>query len=349
MSTMTVGRGKQIARDWIREHVVGTPGVIGAVFHGSVNWLSDDAVLAPGSDLDILVVVGEGARWVKPGKFAVDGVLMEVSDLPAGQISSGEQVLGDHALAGSFRDPHNIIVDPTGHLTAVVAVVAAHYADEEQVRRRMTSSQERILSGFMVRDETPFPDCVIHWAFPAAVTTHVVLVAGLRNPTVRKRYLTTRDLLAEYGLADRYALFLRLIGADRPAPDRIAAAMDELEAAFCDAARAIRSPFPFGADISADGWPVAIGGSRDLIAAGNAREAVFWMIVTWSRCMAVLTADGTPDSYARHDEPYRRFLVELGITSEADLRSRHAETLAALPEVWSIAEDVLARNGNVRH
>ena len=344
--TMTVGRAKAVAREWVHEHVEGTPGVVGAIFHGSVNWLPDAAGLAPGSDVDVLVVVDEAATWDKPGKFAVDGVLLEVSDLPAAQVASGKQVLGTYALAGSFRDP-DIILDPTGHLAAVATTVTAHYADEDQVRRRMADARDRVRSGFAIRDGAPFADQVIHWAFPAAVTTHVVLVAGLRNPTVRKRYLMIRELLAEYGLEDRYDLFTGLLGANRPSPVRIAAAMDGLEAIFRDATRVIRSPFPFSADISADGWPVAIGGSRDLIAAGNAQEAVFWMLATWSRCMSVLVTDGTPGQVARHERPYRQFVADLGIRSVADLRARHDETLAALPEVWSIAVEIMTRNAGI--
>ncbi len=344
---MTVEQARRIARDWITRHVAGTPGVIGAVFHGSINWLPDDAELTPGSDVDVLVVVAEGTNWVKPGKFTVDGVLLEVSDLPASQVASGEQVLGAYSLAGSFRDPV-VLLDPTGHLAEVAAIVSARYADEHQVRRRMADARGRVEGGFGIQSGAPFADQVIHWVFPAAVTTHIVLVAGLRNPTVRKRYVAVRELLAGAGLSDRYGLFTRLIGADHLDYSGIAAWMDGVEAAFTDAVKVIHSTFPFAADISEAGWPVAIGGSRDLITAGDAREALFWMIVTWSRCMAVLASDGTPDLFSRHDLPYREFMSALGIETEADLRERHDETLAALPDVWSIAESVLAGCPGVR-
>jgi hypothetical protein len=53
---------------------------------------------------------------------------------------------------------------------------------------------------------------VTAWLFATGVTTHVLLVAGLKNPTVRQRYVATRELLADYGRVDFYETLLELLG-----------------------------------------------------------------------------------------------------------------------------------------
>ena len=61
--------------------------------------------------------------------------------------------------------------------------------------------------------------------------------------------------------------------------------MPALEAAFDAAQAALSAPYPFAADLAADARPVAIDGSLELIAAGLQREAVFWIVATYSRCL----------------------------------------------------------------
>ena len=53
------------------------------------------------------------------------------------------------------------------------------------------------------------------WVFPTGIMTHVLLVAGLRNPTVRRRYETTRDLLAEHNRLDLHERLLNVLAAGR--------------------------------------------------------------------------------------------------------------------------------------
>ena len=43
-----------------------------------------------------------------------------------------------------------------------------------------------------------FHEQVISWVFATGVTTHMLLVAGLKNPTVRKRYIAAKKLLSDF-------------------------------------------------------------------------------------------------------------------------------------------------------
>ena len=54
---LIVQQAKHLAREWVLAHGPALPGYCGAFVHGSANWLADDAVLPPTSDLDVMVVI----------------------------------------------------------------------------------------------------------------------------------------------------------------------------------------------------------------------------------------------------------------------------------------------------
>jgi hypothetical protein len=343
---MRVKQAKEIAQQWVREEARSAPGFVGAFFHGSTNWLPDDAALPATSDLDVMVVLDTPDPPVKPGKFVYRGVLLEVSYLPSDQVASSEQVLGRYDLAGSFRAT-GVILDPLGELTALQGAVSTEYAKRQRVSRRCEDARNRVLRNLQSLDAAaPFHDQVTAWLFATGVTTHILLVAGLRNPTVRTRYLAVRHLLAEFGQSPFYPALLELLGCarlDRAQTERHLAALTE---AFDAAKGVIKSPFPFAADLSDQARPVAIDGSRELIARGDHREAVFWMVATYSRCAKVFQRDA-PEMQGRFTPGYRRLLGDLGITTFADLQRRGEQIKQSLPQVWTVAEAIMAANREI--
>jgi hypothetical protein len=333
---------KEIARQWVSEAGSGLPGFVGAFFHGSVNWLPDNAPLPATSDVDIMVVLEDPEPPRKPGKFRYRNVLLEVSYLPSDQVRTAEQVLGLSHLAGSFHTA-SVILDPSGHLLRLQANVARDYAKRRWVLRRCEHVREKMLTGFRLDEGAPFPAQVTAWLFPTSLTTHLLLVAGLRNPTVRTRYLAARELLADYGRLDVYGTLLELLGCARMTQARAEEHLDALAAAFDAAKGVMSSPFFFAADISDAGRPVAIDGSRELIARGDHREAIFWITATYSRCQLVFHHDA-PAIHERFDRGYRELLGDLGIASFADLPRRRDEVIQSWPQVWAAAEEIVARN-----
>lgn len=106
----------------------------------------------------------------------------------------------------------------------------------------------------------------------------------------------------------------------------------------------LQTPFPFASDLSADARPIAIDGSRELIEGGYHREAMFWIVATYSRCQAVLYSDAAPEMRDRFHPGYLRLLADFGITAFDDLSRRAAAVVAQLPEVWRVCESILAAN-----
>jgi hypothetical protein len=340
---MRVHQAKDAARQWVRAKASDAPGFAGAFFHGSINWLPDDALLPATSDVDVMLVYAHPPA-LKLGKILYRDVLLEISHLPSDQLQSPEQILGISHLAGSFQKP-SVIADPAGRLTRLNAAVAREYARRRWVRQRCEHAQSKILRNLQGLDPSaPFPDQVLAWLFATGVTTHMLLAAGLRNPTVRRRYLTTRELLAEYGHLDFYEPLLSLLGCAQMSRLRVEQHLVALAEAFDAAKTVVRTPFFFASDISDLARPLAIDGSWELIERGFHREAIFWIVATYSRCQKIFHQDAPAEMRAHFTPAYRRLVGDLGITASADLPRRSAQVEAFLPRVWTVVEAILAAN-----
>jgi hypothetical protein len=115
-----------------------------------------------------------------------------------------------------------------------------------------------------------------------------------------------------------------------------------------DAAAAVATtPFPFASDITAEARPVAVDGSRDLVGQDRHREAVFWIVATYARCLTILASDAPAATGARCTPGFEELLGDLGIASSADL-GRHAQDVRDfLPRLREVKEEILAANPGI--
>ncbi len=341
---MLVKEAKAVARQWVMEEGIKIPDFTGAFYHGSTNWLSDDTTLSATSDMDVMVVLATANLPVKLGKFIYQDVMLEVSYLSINQLESPEQMLGDYQMAGSFSTP-SIIVDPAGQLTKLQAAVSKAYAKQPWVYRRCEHAKNKVLQNLQSLNEAePFHDQVTAWLFATGVTTHVLLVAGLKNPTVRRRYVAVRELLADYHYLDFYEPLLELLGCAQMSRVQVEQHLAALTEVFDVTKTLVKTPFFFAADISELARPIAIDGSRALIEEGYHREAIFWIVATYARCQKVLYHDAPVAMQHRFSAGYQQLLADLGITSFADLQRRSEQVKAFLPELWTVTEAILAAN-----
>lgn len=341
---MIVKQAREVARQWVIEKASILPGFVGAFLAGSTNWLPDNAPLPPTSDMDIMMVLADSDPPNKPGKFTYQDALLELSYLPADRLESPEQILCDYHVAASFSTAR-IIADPSGWLAERQAVVSAEYANRRWVGRRCQQARDKAVAYLEGVDESePFHDQVSGWLFGTGITTHVLLVAGLKNPTVRQRYLAARQLLASYGYLDLYETLLEVLGCARMSRERAEYHLASLAGAFDAAKTVIKTPFFFASDLSDAARPIAIDGSRELIEGGYHREAIFWMVATYSRCQKVFYHDAPRAMQERFTPGYRQLLADLGIRSFADMQQRKEEIKALLPRVWAVAEAIMAAN-----
>jgi hypothetical protein len=343
---MRVGFARTAAAEWVMQHASREAGFRGAYFSGSTIGLPDDAELSAASDIDIVVVTAQAEAPLKLGKFVYHDTLMEVTYLSWNQLASFEEVLTSYHLAGSFR-VDTIIVDPTGHLRTLQTQVSRHFAERVWVRRRCENVRQRIENGLRAIDiSAPLHDQVMAWLFPTGVTTHVLLVAALRNPTVRLRYLAAHEVLMDYGHAVLYPDLLELLGCTHLSPERVEHHLAELARTFDVAAAAAKTPFLFSTDITATARPIAIDGSRELIRAGYHREAIFWIVATFARCHKILATDA-PDLQYALIPAFEAIMADLGITSTDALMSRARDVIRFLPRLWETTEAILLSNPGI--
>ncbi len=319
---MFAGEAKAAAARWIEDEAAKTPGFAGAFLHGSIVGLTDDAPLGPSSDVDIMVVRDGPLPDVKPGKFIFSGVVLDVTDLAWDELGSAADVLGQYHLAGSFRYP-SVLADPTGRLRPLNHEVAREFARRPWVQRRCADAMSRIernLDSSTVAEA--WHDRVTAWLFGTGVMTHVLLVAGLRNPTVRTRYAAAKELMRRYDRMDDYETLLVLQGSSGLTRGQVEDHLAALAEVFDVAADAIRTPVFFATDISPEARVIAIDGSRELIDRGDHREAIFWIVATYSRCLSILSRDAAQAVYDRYRPGFDALLADLGIASDSDLETR---------------------------
>ncbi|WP_329575626.1 hypothetical protein OG500_01630 [Kitasatospora sp. NBC_01250] len=346
MAPVDIATARDTAAHWVMGEVRRHEDYRGAYFTGSTVALAPDAALPVGTDVDLVVVTGRPVAGPKLGKFEHRGALLEVTYLSWEQLRSAPSVLADyHLAAGLSRD--TVIDDPTGDLRELQAQVARSFADEAWVRRRCENVRRRIETSLTSFDTTaPWHDQVTGWLFPTGVTTHLLLVAALRNPTVRLRYLRAREVLDEYGLAERYPGLLRLTGCQDLTAERVDQHVDALARTFDEAAACARTPFLFSSDITAAARPIAVDACHELARRGDHREAGFWITATFARCHKILATDA-PHRERALRPAFAELLADLGITSTGDLLTRAQETVAALPLVWRTAEEIIAANPGI--
>jgi len=252
---MRVGAAREAAVDWVTRHARLRDGFRGAYFSGSTVGLPADAELPTGSDVDVVVVTSEAEPPLKLGKFVHCGALLEVTYLPWRRIASVDDVLASYHLAGSFR-VDTIIADPTGDVRRLQVQVSRLFAERVWVRRRCEDARQKAEQGLRNIDiAASWPDQVMAWLFPTGVTTHILLVAALRNPTVRLRYLAAREVLVAYDHASLYQDLLRLLGCAELTPRRVDHHLLALARTFDAAAAVARTPFFFSSE-----YTINVGG-----------------------------------------------------------------------------------------
>ncbi|MFE5033302.1 hypothetical protein [Streptomyces sp. NPDC056683] len=343
---MKVGLARSAAIQWVAQHARSDAGFRGAYFSGSTVGLPDDAELSPSSDIDIFVVTAQEDPPAKPGKLRFQNALLEVSYLPWTELASADAVLASYHLAGSFRTDA-IIDDPTGDLHKLHAHISRHFAARPWVRRRCQDARRRIETRLAAIDTSaPFHEQVISWLFPTGVTCHVLLVAALRNPTVRLRYPAAREVLTDYGHLSLYPELLNLLGCSHLPAQRVQHHLRELATTFDATVQVAKTPFFFSSDITPTARPIAIDGSQRLIDSGDHHEAVFWIIATFARCHIILAADA-PQLHDALAPAFQAAVTDLGISSTRDLIHRAEEVNRFLPRLWQTTENILGSNPNV--
>lgn len=345
---MKVKQVKDIVHQWVIEKASHLPGFAGAFIAGSTNWMPDDAPLPATSDVDVKIVLSDPNLPISYQKQAYQGLMLDISYMSSDQIQSPDMILGNYYLAYHFTTP-NIISDPSGQLTKIQEVVSRDFAQRKWVYQRCDHARNQVLNSLAwLQDSQPFHDQVFSWIYPTSTLNHVLLVAGLQNPTVNRMFAATRDLLTTYHLLPFHETLLTLLGSvdleRAQVQNHLAATVEVLNVAK----EMIKTPFFGSSNISDDGRSVAIESNRSLIERGCHREAVFGIIITHTRCQKALYNDAPATLQEQFKPAYHQLMSDLGIPSLAALQERHARVKDYLPRVWKVAETILAAHPDIK-
>jgi len=328
---MLVREVKHIARQWIAQEAQKLPGMLGAFYHGSINWSPDESAFSSTSDVDLVVITEPGN--LKPGKLVFNNLILDISYMPEAAFRDPQDVLTTYYLAGSFaKSP--LFEAKSNQLSAVHTEVVNQYAHRSWVIKRCENACQNCMRYFQRFDQaSSLDEKVSTWLFARGVMAHVLLTAGLKNPTVRRRYVDVKALLRHYGALDYHEQLLHLSGFDVITPGQAKGHLLALGEIFDNARSARKSSYRFSSDISDAGRVLAVDGSAELIEAGYHREAMFWIVATFARCMHILTRYGNPPVGKTATERFDDLLADLGLESEAAFDRSNEMALDFLPSL----------------
>lgn len=339
---MQIKKAKIIARNWT-EQFAKNHNIAGAVINGSAGYLKDSDILPETSDLDINLYTECPENFEKLGKQVYNGLLIEPSVLSLSMIIPRKKALVTYEIAGSFRSTNLILYDGSGIISDTTKYVSAHFSEPYYIKKRCEKVYKKIQNGINgFNHSMSILDNINSWLFPAGICTHGVLVADLKNPTVRLRYLKAYESLQKNGMENVYGGFLDLLGCRNISAAEIMFFLKELEITFNLAAENIKSDYPFKNDISMEAKHVAIGGSYELIEMGHHREAVFWILVTFERCHKVLRQDA-PAIHIERFPMFLDFLKLLGITDNGSIKAKTENILSFLPKLTEINDLIIEK------
>ena len=342
-TSITAVDARRAASDWIDTVGQTLPGFGGAWLAGSLAWLADDAAVPPWSDVDVMVVMA-GASPPKLGKLLHQNALLEISFIGDDEIASAESLAANYRVSCSFVQG-KMLADPTGRLRGLQNALRPTFLEPAAIRDRMTQARDAALAGLGSGppDQRPLSWRAM-WVFPAGLPTHLPLLAVGENPTVRRRYEKARAVFELGHRLDLYEVLLAATGYGDVTQAETLRYWEATARAFDLAALHTETATPFFAsDISPVARSISIDGPLAAIEGGAHREALFWLVATQARSLAILE-EVAPDAISRQSEAdFLDLLNRIGIASDADRTARSTEILALLPEIEAFSLEMIDR------
>ena len=332
---------KALTRQWVDENISHSTGFIGAYLTGSTIWKSDDDVHAPCSDVDIFIVMQTDELPARIGKIIWQKLILEINFVQLSAISDPYAILAQYHVVNAFYK-NSILVDPLGRLARIHNIVSAHFAEPQWIAKRCQDAKQNARNWLKAFGRaTELHDQITALFFGAGVTTHMLLVAGLKNPTIRRRYVECSILLHQYNLQDIHEKLLATLGSQNLSQQTVSQHLNKLDRHFTTACKVMKSPYMFAADMNVDLKSIAIGGSAEMIEEAYHREAVFWLIAIYGRSRAVIFSDGTKAQLNAIDADLWCLLTDLGIGDLKDMQRRAKMVEHDIETIWQVAQKII--------
>jgi hypothetical protein len=331
-----------IVREWVDLQARLLPDFAGAYLWGGITALPADAPFQLYRDVDVVVVLTQGAQD-DDLEVLYRGVMLEVISKNLAAHRDAEAMLANPSDGPNLATTQ-VLADPTGILAPLHQAVAADYGRRRWVQARCEAEQataEEWLAN-MRRAATPGDRMDAARVFLSALSG-LLAVAQLQRPTTRRTLALLRELLEAQGRADLHEAALTVMGSAQMSCADVQAMLDQTIIAFDRAVEVYRTPIPFSFALRPHVRPYHLDGALEMMDEGNHREAVYW-ISCLDTAYHVLLNDA-PDA----EKPVFRARLQamyaaLGYTSDEEWAGRvHiAERLA--PEVYCLADALVVRH-----
>lgn len=300
---------KNITASFAGEH----KSICAAYIIGSAADSNTEDLFPLNSDIDIMLV-SSVPPGKKPGKIAADGLVVELSLIDRQILLKPESILGSYHVAHGLRK-NTVIFDNDGALSAAQNFVEAHFFEKKWVAARRDDALNKSQMGFEgFNFNAPYYDRMMSLAFSSGIICHAVLAADMKNPTVRKRFVAAKEVLAAHGCDRLYDNMIEAFGVSALTKERALFHLNNLSYVFDSAILCGNDSYPFSSDISDYAKHIAIDGSMELIELGLCREAMFWIAASFSRCFKIL-ADDSPEEELRYKPMFVELARDMGIDS----------------------------------
>jgi hypothetical protein len=344
-SVLPVREVIEIVQEWVNLHARHLPDFAGAYLWAGITALPPDAPFPLYRDVDVVVVLPEGAQDDTVEVF-YRGVMLEVISIDLKAHEDAEAILSNPSHGPNMATTQ-ILADPTGILTPLHRKVAAEYGRRRWIEARCEKEKEsaEMHLAAMQAASTHQERLDSVWAFLSALSG-LLAVAQLKRPTTRRTLALLGELLNEQRRSDLHEAALALFGSAYMSRADVQAALDLSVAAFDRSVEVYKTPTPYGFTIRPHLRPYLAEATQEMIDEGNHREAMFWISALAGESYLVLQNDAPDEEKSEFAAQLQAMYAALGYTdTSAEVwaeRVASAEHLAR--EIYRITDALVALN-----
>lgn len=331
-----------IVDDWVERDARHLPNFAGAYLWGGITALPADAPFYLYRDVDVVVVLTQGAPDEEQEVFYC-GLSLEVISKNLADHQDAEAVLANPSDGPNIATTQ-ILADPTGALASLQRAVAADYSRRRWVQARCAAERASVEEWLANMRQAATPAERMDAARVVVGNLGALLaVAQLKRPTTRRALALLRELLEAQGRADLHEAALGVFGSAAMSPADVSALLEQNLIAFDRAVEVYRTPIPFSFALRAHLRPYHSEGTREMIDEGNHREAVFW-ISCLDTAFLVLQNDAPDAEKPLFAAQLHAMYAALGYTSDAVWAERVAAAERLVPQIYRLADALAAQH-----
>lgn len=328
-----------IVSEWVALEAALLPNFAGAYMWGGITALEPDAPFALWRDVDVVVVLTEGAPEDE-GEVFYGGLSIEIIWKNLDEHHDFETALANPS-AGPNLAATTILADPTGALTRLQEGVAAAFAQRRWIAARTAAEMGDAEAALKAMHSAATPaERMDSVRGVLGALSGMLAVAQLARPTTRRTLALLGELLEKAGRADLQEQALRVMGSAAMTPGEVRSLLAETVAAVERAAEVYQTWIPYGFALRHHLLPYYRAGALEMIDEGRHREAMYWISCLDTAYLA-LANDAPVDEQEIWAQRFANLYASMGLADETGWPERVdlAETLTRA--IGSLADEIV--------